>query len=166
MDRLEGLKVEPDELEAAPPKAKTLLEGGGEVQVELAPGEAAVDISATTFESLGLNEGLLKGVYAMGFQKPSRIQAKALPLLMRTPYQLFFGVCFMLISVGTSTLSASHKAVRVKQLLLPWLFCHASMLPSLVLRRLSLLLRVSWRTRSLRSSNKWLNSLRFPLRKH
>ena len=49
-------------------------------------GEAAVDDSKATFEALGLSADLLRGVYAMGFQRPSRIQAKALPLLMRTPY--------------------------------------------------------------------------------
>lgn len=31
-------------------------------------------------------EDLLKGVYAMGFTKPSRIQAKAFPIILKNPY--------------------------------------------------------------------------------
>jgi ATP-dependent RNA helicase DDX19/DBP5 len=35
----------------------------------------------TSFEQLGLSENLLRGVYEMGFVKPSKIQAAALPLI-------------------------------------------------------------------------------------
>lgn len=38
--------------------------------------------SASTFEEIGLSEELLKGVYAMKFQKPSKIQAASLPLIL------------------------------------------------------------------------------------
>jgi ATP-dependent RNA helicase DDX19/DBP5 len=38
--------------------------------------------SATTFEELKLSPELLKGIYALGYQKPSKIQAEALPLLL------------------------------------------------------------------------------------
>jgi ATP-dependent RNA helicase DDX19/DBP5 len=31
------------------------------------------------------NEGILKGIYSMNFKKPSKIQEKALPLLLRNP---------------------------------------------------------------------------------
>jgi len=39
--------------------------------------------SASSFEELGLSEGLKKGVYSMGFNKPSKIQEKALPILIK-----------------------------------------------------------------------------------
>ncbi|KAK1236360.1 RNA helicase required for poly(A+) mRNA export [Marasmius sp. AFHP31] len=41
--------------------------------------------SAKSFEQLGLHEDLLKGIYAMGFSKPSKIQERALPLLLSNP---------------------------------------------------------------------------------
>ena len=41
--------------------------------------------SAKSFEELGLHESLLKGIYAMKFQKPSKIQERALPLLLQNP---------------------------------------------------------------------------------
>ncbi|KAK2463414.1 hypothetical protein APHAL10511_004500 [Amanita phalloides] len=41
--------------------------------------------SVKTFEELGLHEDLLKGIYDMGFSKPSKIQERALPLLLANP---------------------------------------------------------------------------------
>lgn len=41
--------------------------------------------SAKTFEELNLSEPLLKGLRAMQFMKPSRIQETALPLLLKNP---------------------------------------------------------------------------------
>ncbi|KAJ7762021.1 P-loop containing nucleoside triphosphate hydrolase protein [Mycena maculata] len=41
--------------------------------------------SAKTFEELGLHQDLLKGIYDMGFSKPSKIQERALPLLLANP---------------------------------------------------------------------------------
>lgn len=41
--------------------------------------------SAKTFEELGLQADLLKGIYDMGFSKPSKIQERALPLLLSNP---------------------------------------------------------------------------------
>ncbi|KAF8150863.1 P-loop containing nucleoside triphosphate hydrolase protein [Crassisporium funariophilum] len=41
--------------------------------------------SAKTFEELGLSKDLLKGLFDMGFDKPSKIQEKALPLLLSDP---------------------------------------------------------------------------------
>jgi superfamily II DNA/RNA helicase len=32
------------------------------------------------------HENLIKGVYNMGFQRPSKIQERALPLLLQNPY--------------------------------------------------------------------------------
>ncbi|KAL0953238.1 hypothetical protein HGRIS_004491 [Hohenbuehelia grisea] len=41
--------------------------------------------SAKSFEELGLHADLLKGIYDMGFSKPSKIQERALPLLLSNP---------------------------------------------------------------------------------
>ncbi|KAL9039868.1 MAG: hypothetical protein Q9214_004703 [Letrouitia sp. 1 TL-2023] len=41
--------------------------------------------SITDFKDLGLDENILKGIYQMRFQKPSKIQEKALPLLLANP---------------------------------------------------------------------------------
>ncbi|KAG1384417.1 hypothetical protein G6F61_000481 [Rhizopus arrhizus] len=41
--------------------------------------------SVKSFEDLGLREDLLKGLYAMGFSKPSKVQEKALPLIISDP---------------------------------------------------------------------------------
>ncbi|XP_055303311.1 DEAD-box helicase Dbp80 [Sitodiplosis mosellana] len=43
--------------------------------------------SAKTFEELKLKQELLRGVYAMGFNKPSKIQETALPTLLADPPQ-------------------------------------------------------------------------------
>ena len=41
--------------------------------------------SVKSFEELRLNDDLLKGIYAMGFNRPSKIQETALPLLLANP---------------------------------------------------------------------------------
>ena len=41
--------------------------------------------SVKKFEELNLRKELLDGIYAMGFNRPSKIQETALPLLLRTP---------------------------------------------------------------------------------
>lgn len=38
--------------------------------------------SATTFEEMGLREELMKGIYDMGFSKPSKIQATSIPMIL------------------------------------------------------------------------------------
>lgn len=43
--------------------------------------------SVTRFEDLNLKPELLKGLYAMGFSKPSKIQETALPALLNDPPQ-------------------------------------------------------------------------------
>ncbi|CAL8468415.1 g7955 [Coccomyxa elongata] len=44
--------------------------------------------SATSFEDLSLSEDLLKGIYTeMKFEKPSRIQALTLPMILTPPYR-------------------------------------------------------------------------------
>ncbi|EAL66538.1 DEAD-box RNA helicase [Dictyostelium discoideum AX4] len=44
--------------------------------------------SVKTFEELGLKPELLKGVYAMGYNKPSKIQEAALPIIIQSPNNL------------------------------------------------------------------------------
>ncbi|KUI72875.1 ATP-dependent RNA helicase dbp-5 [Cytospora mali] len=41
--------------------------------------------SAKTFEDLNLSEGIYKGLISMNFKKPSKVQEKALPLLLSNP---------------------------------------------------------------------------------
>jgi ATP-dependent RNA helicase DDX19/DBP5 len=47
--------------------------------------------SAKTFEELGLSQELLQGLYSMKFNKPSKIQERALPLLLSNPPQNLIG---------------------------------------------------------------------------
>ena len=68
-------------------KPAALLDTTNEVEVKLAdPALASNLYSATSFQDLRLQPELLKGVFAMGYERPSKIQAKALPLLMSQPY--------------------------------------------------------------------------------
>lgn len=65
-----------------------LVQSTYEVQVKLADLQADPNsplFSVKKFEELGLSEELLKGLYAMKFNKPSKIQEKALPLLLKNP---------------------------------------------------------------------------------
>lgn len=69
-------------------RATDLLESSYSVVVKLADQQADVNsplYSAKTFEELGLHEDLLKGIYNMKFAKPSKIQERALPLLLSNP---------------------------------------------------------------------------------
>ncbi|SPC62761.1 probable DBP5 - RNA helicase [Ustilago sp. UG-2017b] len=71
-----------------------LRESSHEVQVTLADQQADPNsplYSAKSFEALGLHENLLKGIYAMKYQKPSKIQEKALPLLLQNPPKNMIG---------------------------------------------------------------------------
>ncbi|MCJ1438671.1 RNA helicase required for poly(A+) mRNA export [Xylographa pallens] len=47
--------------------------------------------SIKSFEELGLSEAIIKGIYTMRFQRPSKIQEKALPLLLSNPSQNMIG---------------------------------------------------------------------------
>ena len=63
-------------------------ESANDVKVKLADKQADVNsplYSAKTFEELGLDANLLKGIYAMKFIKPSKVQERALPLLLNDP---------------------------------------------------------------------------------
>lgn len=86
-DRVEEMApLEEDDVPTVKPSQ--LIESTHDVIVTLADPNAdpkAALYSAASFEDLQLRPELLKGVYAMGFQKPSKIQGKALPLLMTKP---------------------------------------------------------------------------------
>ncbi|KAL1960570.1 hypothetical protein VTO42DRAFT_7149 [Malbranchea cinnamomea] len=59
-----------------------------DVQVKLSDLQADPNnplYSIKSFEDLGLHESILKGLYSMGFRRPSKIQERALPLLMGNP---------------------------------------------------------------------------------
>ncbi|KAJ1924983.1 RNA helicase required for poly(A+) mRNA export [Tieghemiomyces parasiticus] len=69
-------------------KPDNLVENEHSVQVKLANQQANPDsplYSVKSFDDLGLTPELLKGVYGMGFTKPSKIQERALPLLLANP---------------------------------------------------------------------------------
>lgn len=85
---LHGVKHEnPEEVERAVDNLVSTLQT---VEVKLADKQADVNsplYSAKSFEQLGLDEALLKGLYAMKFVKPSKVQERALPLLLSNPPQ-------------------------------------------------------------------------------
>lgn len=85
---LHGIKSEnTEDVERAVDNLVTTLQT---VEVKLADKQADVNsplFSAKTFEQLGLDEALLKGLYAMKFVKPSKVQERALPLLLSNPPQ-------------------------------------------------------------------------------
>ncbi|KAJ2307586.1 RNA helicase required for poly(A+) mRNA export [Coemansia sp. RSA 2706] len=65
-----------------------------EVEVRLADMQADPNsplYSVKAFEDLGLHENLLKGIYEMKFTKPSKIQERALPLLLANPARNMIG---------------------------------------------------------------------------
>ena len=65
-----------------------LLESLNPVEVQLSTQQADEKsplYSVNSFEELGLSQELLKGIYAMKFVKPSKVQEKALPLLLKNP---------------------------------------------------------------------------------
>ncbi|KAK9466830.1 P-loop containing nucleoside triphosphate hydrolase protein [Lipomyces arxii] len=72
----------------------SLVENRYEVAVKLADLQADPNsplYSIKSFEELGLKEELIKGLYAMKFQKPSKIQERALPLLLSNPAKNMIG---------------------------------------------------------------------------
>ncbi|KAF9811639.1 hypothetical protein IEO21_06488 [Rhodonia placenta] len=84
----------PEDEEALFGNATDLIKSTFEVTVTLADQQADPNsplFSAKSFEQLGLHQDLLKGIYQMGFSKPSKIQERALPLLLANPPQNFIG---------------------------------------------------------------------------
>lgn len=77
-----------DEKKKVEPVDSNLVKSEYEVKVNLADLQADPNsplYSVKSFEELGLAPELLKGLYAMKFQKPSKIQERALPLLLHNP---------------------------------------------------------------------------------
>ena len=68
--------------------------------------------SVRTFEELKLPEELLKGLYDLGFQKPSKIQETVLPLLMANPPQNLIAQSQSGTGKTAAFLLASLKRVR------------------------------------------------------
>lgn len=71
-----------------------LRESSYEVLVTLADQQADPNsplFSAKNFSDLGLHPDLLKGIYSMKFTKPSKIQERALPLLLQNPPRNMIG---------------------------------------------------------------------------
>ncbi|CAA90819.1 ATP-dependent RNA helicase dbp5 [Schizosaccharomyces pombe] len=71
-----------------------LIPNKNEVRVKLADLQADPNsplFSVKSFEELELKPELLKGIYSMKFQKPSKIQEKALPLLLSNPPRNMIG---------------------------------------------------------------------------
>ncbi|KAL5504232.1 DBP5 [Sanghuangporus vaninii] len=84
--------------EAQSPKedkpATDLIKSTFDVQVTLADQQMDPNsplFSVRSFEELGLSPDLLKGIFDMNFSKPSKIQERALPLLLRDPPQNLIG---------------------------------------------------------------------------
>ncbi|KAI0033536.1 DEAD-domain-containing protein [Vararia minispora EC-137] len=88
----ESVPSEATEWQKDPEVAATdLIKSDYEVMVTLADQQldpSSPLYSVRTFEELGLHADLLKGIYDMKFTKPSKIQERALPLLLRDPHQL------------------------------------------------------------------------------
>jgi len=78
-----------NETQAQEGKQHNLIDSNQEVEVKLISEQQSDPqsplYSVKRFEELGLTKELLKGVYAMGFTKPSKIQERALPLLIAEP---------------------------------------------------------------------------------
>lgn len=67
--------------------ASLLQSVSGQISVKLADQQADLNsplYSASSFEDLGLSPELLKGIYALNYNRPSKVQEKALPILLRT----------------------------------------------------------------------------------
>ncbi|WWC91923.1 uncharacterized protein L201_006875 [Kwoniella dendrophila CBS 6074] len=71
-----------------------LISNDFQVEVKLADLQADPNsalYSAKTFEALNLHPDLMKGIYSVGFKKPSKIQEVALPLLLNNPPKNLIG---------------------------------------------------------------------------
>ncbi|WWC64804.1 uncharacterized protein I303_107418 [Kwoniella dejecticola CBS 10117] len=71
-----------------------LISNDFQVEVKLADLQADPNsalFSAKSFEELNLHESLMKGIYSVGFKKPSKIQTVALPLLLSNPPRNLIG---------------------------------------------------------------------------
>ncbi|KAG4031744.1 hypothetical protein MFRU_008g01060 [Monilinia fructicola] len=90
VEKTEASSLEQAQVDGAtePLGGGTLQDGQYEVEVKLSDiqGDQSSPLySVETFEQLGIDPAILKGLYAMNFKKPSKIQEKALPLLLSNP---------------------------------------------------------------------------------
>ncbi|CAH7683417.1 P-loop containing nucleoside triphosphate hydrolase protein, partial [Phakopsora pachyrhizi] len=87
--------IETPAQEILPSKASQLLQNlSHQVEIKLADQQADPNsplYSVKSFEDLKLSPQLLKGLYRMGFQRPSKIQERALPLLLQDPPKNMIG---------------------------------------------------------------------------
>lgn len=77
--------LESTQVDGSADNGSGLQEGQYEVEVKLSDIQGDVNsplYSAKTFEQLGLHPGILQGLLSMNFSKPSKIQEKALPLMI------------------------------------------------------------------------------------
>ena len=83
--------------------------------------------SVKSFEALNLKPELLKGVYAMGFSAPSKIQETALPTLLADPPQNMIAqsqsgtgktAAFILAMLSRVNPALNHPQVNFKSILL------------------------------------------------
>ena len=65
---------------------KSLVENKNDLEIQRKDPNCPL-YSVKSFEALNLQPNLLKGVYAMGFNAPSKIQETALPTLLADPPQ-------------------------------------------------------------------------------
>ncbi|CAG8483835.1 7393_t:CDS:2 [Acaulospora colombiana] len=81
---VEDLTSQLADLDTTESKNNFLLETNSEVNIVRIHEDEPL-LSVKKFEELNLDPNLLKGIYEMGFTAPSKIQAKALPLLIKSP---------------------------------------------------------------------------------
>ncbi|ORY99006.1 P-loop containing nucleoside triphosphate hydrolase protein [Syncephalastrum racemosum] len=87
-------EVKKEEEKKEEEQPSNLIASTNTVQVKLADQQAdpnSLLYSVKSFEELGLRPELLKGLHAMKFSKPSKIQEKALPLLLSDPPRNMIG---------------------------------------------------------------------------
>mmetsp|Transcript_1994 Transcript_1994/g.5197 ORF Transcript_1994/g.5197 Transcript_1994/m.5197 type:complete len:508 (+) Transcript_1994:268-1791(+) len=83
-----GDEGEQDDDTDAPDKLLNTLQDDAETEIKTVTSDNSMYSSAKTFEELGLSKELLDGLYnEMKFERPSRIQASTLPLILAPPFR-------------------------------------------------------------------------------
>jgi hypothetical protein len=104
-----------------------------------------------TFDSMGIREDLLRGIYAYGFEKPSAIQQRAIKQIIKVLVVLFHVFSFFIFRAATSSLKPSLVPVRL--LLSPSQPSRSSTPPSERPKRSSSARLENWRSKSRKSSS-------------
>ena len=98
-----------------------LVESSKDVEI-IRNDEKSPLFSVKTFEELKLTESLLKGLYELGFQKPSKIQETVLPLLIANPPKNLIAqsqsgtgktAAFLLASLNRVNANLNHPQVLI-----------------------------------------------------